>query len=405
MAKINNKDKLGCSDKEYNIGNEIDIVKYNFLVYTLNKHRKLFVDDIRNLKQTNILQATFNTGHSQPIKQRPYKNPLALQSNIDKQINDMLDAGIVSISSSPWSSPMVIVPKRDGTHRICIDYRKLNKALVKDSYPLPRIEDIFATLGKSKFFSTLDLKSGYHQISIAPEDREKTVFCTRTSLFEFNCMPFGIASAPAIFQRMISKVLHGIDGKYPMAYLDDILMYSDSFENHLKHIEDIFQRLKKADLCLNKKKCHFVKKEIEYLGHIVSSKGLRPNPEKVRAIQTLEAPTTVKGVRSYLGIAGYYRNFIPKFSFISRPLTKLTRKNTRFYWDDDCQEAFDYLKKPLMEAPILGYPDVTKPYSLYTDASDYSVGGILTQDTPVGEKVICYVSHQLTSSRLRYPVI
>ena len=160
VAKINDKDKLGCSDKEYNIGNEIDIVKYNFLVYTLNKHRKLFVDDIRNLKQTNILQATFNTGHSQPIKQRPYKNPLALQSNIDKQINDMLDAGIVSPSSSPWSSPMVIVPKRDGTHRICIDYRKLNKALVKDSYPLPRIEDIFATLGKSKFFSTLDLKSG-----------------------------------------------------------------------------------------------------------------------------------------------------------------------------------------------------------------------------------------------------
>ena len=166
-----------------------------------------------------------------------------------------------------------------------------------------------------------------------------------------------------------------------------------------------FNDWEKADLCLNKKKCHFVKKEIEYLGHIVSPKGLRPNPEKVRAIQTLDAPTTVKGVRSYLGLAGYYRNFIPKFSSISRPLTKLTRKNTRFYWDDDCQDAFDYFKKALTEAPILGYPDVTKPYSLYTDASDYSVGGILTQDTPVGEKVICYVSHQLTSSRLRYPVI
>ena len=179
---------------------------------------------------------------------------------------------------------------------------------------------------------------------------------------------------------MISKVLHGIEGKYAMAYLDDILIYSDSFENHLKHIEDIFQRLKKADLCLNKKKCHFVKKEIEYLGHIVSPKGLRPNPEKVRAIQTLDAPTTVKGVRSYLGLAGYYRNFIPKFSSISRPLTKLTRKNTRFYWDDDCQDAFDYFKKALTEAPILGYPDVTKPYSLY----------------------VLYV---LTSSRLRYPVI
>ena len=213
VSNINKQDKLDSSDKEYHIGNELDMVKYSSLVNMLNKHRKLFVDDIKNLKQTNILQATFNTGFSQPIKQRPYKNPLTLQANIDKQINDMLDAGIVSPSSSPWSSPMVIVPKRDGTHRICIDYRMLNKALVKDSYPLPRIEDIFATLGKSNLFSTLDLKSGYHQISIAPEDREKTAFCTRTSLFEFNCMPFGIASAPAIFQRMISKVLHGIEGK------------------------------------------------------------------------------------------------------------------------------------------------------------------------------------------------
>ena len=144
-------------------------------------------------------------------------------------------------------------------------------------------------------------------------------------------MHFGIVSAPAIFQIMISKVLHGIEGKYAMAYLDGILMYSDNFENHLKHTEDIFKRLEKADLCLNEKECHFLKKEIEYFGHIVSTKGLRPNLEKVRAIQTLDAPTTVQGVPSYLGLAGYYRNFIPKFSFISRPLTKLTRKNTMFY--------------------------------------------------------------------------
>ena len=172
----------------------------------------------------------------------------------------MLDAGIVSLSSSPWSSSMGIVPKRDGTHRICIDYRKLNNYLVKDSYPLPGIEEFFATLGKSTFFSVLDLKSGYQQISIASEDREKTSFCKRTSLFEFKCMPFGIAPAPSIFQRMISNVLHGIEGKYAMAYLDDILIYSDSFENNLKHIADIFKRLGKADLCLNKKICHFVKK-------------------------------------------------------------------------------------------------------------------------------------------------
>ena len=355
--------------------------------------------------QTNILQATFNVGNSQPIKQRPYKNPLALQAELDKQINDMLEAGIVSPSSSPWSSPIVIVPKRDGSQRICIDYRKLNKTLIKDSFPLPRIEDILATLGKAQFFTTLDLKSGYHQISVAPEDREKTAFCTRTSLYQFNVLPFGIASAPAIFQRMISKVLHGIEGKYYMAYIDNILIYSETFEDHLKHLEDVFVRLEKANLCLNKKKCHFVKSEIEYLGHIVSPQGLKPNPEKVRAIQTLDPPTTIKGVRSFLGLSGYYRNFIPKYSSVAKSLFKLTRKNKKFVWDNDTQEAFDYLKQKLIEAPILGYPDITKPYSLYTDASDFSIGGILTQDTSEGEKVICYVSHQLTSSRLHYPVI
>ena len=226
---IANQDKLHCSDKEYNIGNEYDIVKYSSLINMFNKHRKLFVENIR---QTNTLQATFNTGHSQPIKQIPFKTPLALHADIYKQINDMFYAGIVSHSSSSWSSPMVIVPKHDGTHCICIGYRKLNNYLVKDIYPLPRIEAILATLGKLQFFSILDLKSGYHQISIVPEDREKTAFCTRTSLFEFNCMPFSIASAPAIFQRMLSKVLHGIEGKYAMAYLDDILIYSDSLENH-----------------------------------------------------------------------------------------------------------------------------------------------------------------------------
>ena len=234
-------------EDKYNIGREKNSKERQILIKMLKEHSSLFVDDVRKLTQTNILQATFNVGNSQPIKQRPYKNPLALQAELDKQINDMLEAGIVSPSSSPRSSPIVIVPKRDESQRICIDYRKLNKTLIKDSFPLPRIEDIFATLGKAKFFTTLDLKSGYHQISVAPEDREKTVFCTRTSLYQFNVLPFGIASAPAIFQRIISKVLHGIEGKYSMAYIDDILIYSETFEDHLKHLEDVFVRLKKNE--------------------------------------------------------------------------------------------------------------------------------------------------------------
>ena len=266
----------------------------------------------------------------------------------------MLEAGIITPSSSAWSSPVVIVPKRDNTIRVCIDYRQLNKTLVKDSFPLPRIDDIFATLRKSKFFTSIDLKSGYHNISVAPQDRENTAFCTRTSLYQFNVMPFGISSAPAIFQRMINRVLHGIEGKYSMAYLDDILVFSKTFEDHIEHLKDVFSRLKKADLCLNKKKCHFVKKEVAYLGHPIGPDGIKPNLDKVRVIQTLEPPVNVRGVRSFIGMVSYYRKYKSGFSEIARPLTNLTRKNVKFNLNDDAQQAFDFLKKKLSEAPILG---------------------------------------------------
>ena len=400
---VNNVDE--SNKASFNIGAHISGPECQKLMEILKIYNNLFVDDVRSLRQTNILEATFNTGNCQPVKQRPYKNPLAYESDLNKQINDMLEAGIISPSSSPWSSPIVIVPKKDGSNRVCVDYRKLNQLMVKDSYPLPRIEDIFATLGQSKYFTSLDLKSGYHNIAVAPQDREKTAFCTRTALYQYNVLPFGLSVSGAIFSRMISKVLHSIEGKFAMAYLDDILIFSKTFEEHLEHIKEVFIRLEKANLCLNKKKCHFVKQEIEYLGHLIGPNGIKPNPEKVRVIQTLAPPVNVRGVRSFIGMVSYYRNFIPRFSEIARPLTNLTRKHVKFEWNDDAQQAFDFLKKKLTEAPILGYPDVRKPYSLYTDASDYCVGGILTQDTPDGEKVIQYVSHQLTPNRLHYPVI
>ena len=403
--QVCNIDRLPGTGTEVNLGDSLSDSERQALLKLLNEHEQLFVSDNKELTRTNITQATLNTAGSQPIKQRPYKNPLALQNKLDDQLNEMLEAGIISPSCSPWSSPVVVVPKKDGSQRICIDYRKLNQTLVKDSFPLPRIEDLFATLGKARFFSCLDLKSSYWQIEMAPQDREKTAFCTRTQLLEFNVLPFGICSAPSLFQRAISKVLHGVEGKFAVAYLDDILVFSRTYEEHLKHIEDVFNRLGAANFSLNKSKCHFVKAEIDYLGHVISSNGIRPNPEKVRAIQTLDPPTNVKGVRSFLGMAGYYRNFIPQFSAIARPLTKLTKKNVHFDWCDEAQRSFEYLKAKLVTAPILAYPDVTKPYSLYTDASDFAVGGILTQDFEEGERVIQYVSHQLTPNRLHYPVI
>ena len=393
------------SDDTVTIGEGITASEQQKLRELLDTHSYLFVDDNKSLTRTNIMQANLNTGDHLPIKQRPYKNPLALQAQLDEQLEEMLEAGIISPSASPWASPVVVVPKKDGTLRVCIDFRKFNQVLVKDSFPLPRVEDLFATLGKAKFFSSLDLKSGYWQMELAPEDREKTAFCTRTQLLEFNVLPFGVASAPSLFQRMISMLLKGIEGKYAVAYLDDILIFSDSFEAHLGHLDDVLRRLRKASLSLNRKKCHFVQSEISYLGHIISKDGIAPDPEKVRAIQTMEPPTTVKGIRSFLGTVGYYRNFQPNFSAIARPLTRLTKKNVHFSWSEEAQEAFEVLKQKLIEAPILAYPDVTKPYTLYTDASDYAIGGILTQDFDDGERVIQYVSHQLTPNRMHYPVI
>ena len=190
-------------------------------------------------------------------------------------------------------------------------------------------------------------------------------------------LPFGLSNSGAIFSRMISKVLHSIEGKFAMAYLDDILIFSKTFEEHLEHIKEVFIRLEKANLCLNRKKCHFVKQEIEYLGHLIGPNGIKPNPEKVRVIQTLAPPVNVRGVRSFIGMVSYYRNFILRFSEIARPLTNFTRKHVKFEWNDDAQQAFDFLKKKLTEAPILGYPDVRKPYLLYTDASFFFIRKIL----------------------------
>ena len=391
--------------EELNIGDEISAEQQIELHDLLKVYEDLFARSDRNLTRTNVMQAHLDTGDSMPIKQRPYRNPLALESKLNEQIEEMLQSGIVSHSSSPWSSPVVMVPKRDGTQRVCIDYRRLNQTLRNDSFPLPRIDDLFAILGKAKYFSCLDLKSGYHQIEIVPEDREKTAFCTRTQLLEFNRLPFGLSCGPSLFQRLMSIVLKGIEGKYALAYLDDIMIFSESFEEHIEHLKDVFERLRDANLVLNKKKCHFIKEKIEYLGHIISRDGIQPNPEKVRAIQTLDPPTTVRGVRSYLGMVGYFRQYIQGFSELARPLTRLTKKHVKFEWTEIEQNSFEVLRQKLIEAPILGYPDLNRPYSLYTDASDYAIGGILTQDFEEGERVIQYVSHQLTPNRLHYATI
>jgi len=371
----------------------------------LDRNEDLFAKNDCDLGRTDLVKVKIDTGTHPPIKRNPYRLPFSQRKLVEDHIENMLKAGIIEPSQSPWSSPIVIVDKKDGEKRFCVDLRALNKVAVKNSYPLPRIEDILASLDGSQYFTCLDLKSGYWQIGMCPLSKEKTAFTCFLGLHHFLVMPFGYVNSGAIFSELMNKVLVGIQHRFAIAYLDDIIIFSKTFEDHLSHIETVFSRLRNAGLKLKMSKCDFLKKEVNYLGHIVSASGIKPDSEKVKAIQKLATPSTVKEIRSFIGMCSYYRRFVPNFAKIAKPLTELTKKNRRFYWTDECQNSFENLRAALMEAPILAYPDISKPYKVYTDASNFAIGAALVQDSEMGERVIQYLSHQLNETQQRWPII
>ena len=371
----------------------------------LDRNTDLFAKNDCDLGQTDLVKARIDTGNHPPIKQSPYRLPFCQRKLVQEHVDKMLEAGVIEPSRSPWSSPIVIVDKKDGTKRFCVDLRALNKVVVKNSYPLPRIDDILASLDGSQYFTCLDLRSGYWQILMDEESKEKTAFTCFLGLYHFLKLPFGFCNSGALFSELMNKVLVGIQHQFAIAYLDDIIIFSKTFEEHVSHIEAVFSRLRDAGLKLKMSKCEFLKREVSYLGHLISANGTRPDPEKVAAIQKLTPPTTVKGVRSFLGVSGFYRKFVQNYAKIAKPLTELTKKNRRFEWTEECQDAFDTLRAALMEAPILAYPDISKPYKLYTDASNYAIGAALVQETEMGERVIQYLSHQLNETQRRWPII
>lgn len=372
----------------------------------VQNNQDLFAEKDTELGYTDRVEVTIDTGDHPPISQKPYRVPMSQRHLIDKQVQDMLDAGIIKPSDSPWASPVLLVPKRDGTQRFCIDYRRLNRVIVKNSYPLPNIEDILSSLGGAKYYSVLDLKSGYWQLKVADKDQPKTAFICSSGLYEMCRLPFGLCTAPSAFQALMNSVLRGIQYKSTLAYLDDIIIYSRTFEEHLEHVREVFQRLRDAGLKMKLSKCEFLKEEVNFLGHVVTPAGLHTDPEKVKVIRNLAPPKNVRDIRGFLGMCGYYRRFIQDFATLARPLTQLTRKNAHFEWTERCQEAFEKLKAFLTTAPVLMYPNVNKGYKLYTDASLHCVGGILTQEDENGEeRVVQYLSHQLTPTQSRYSCI
>ena len=360
----------------------------------------VFAKDDMDLGRTNVAEHIIDTGEAQPIKQRP----VAFKGEEEKEIKKMLEKDVIQESNSPWGSPIVLVKKKDGTTRFCIDYRKLNLVTKGDCYPLPRMDDCFDSLSGAKWFSTLDLASGYWQIPVHPKDREKTAFISKSGLYEFKVLPFGLSNAPSTFERCMESVLRNLQWQTCLIYLDDIIVFGKTFEEHIERLREVLCRLQQAGLKLKPSKCRLFKKSVLFLGHTISEEGLSTDPKKTEALRSWPEPTSVTEIRSFLGFCSYYRRFVRNFSHIARSLSNLTSKNVKFSWSEECQKAFDELKSKLHQSPVMAYPKKDCDFILDTDASDQGIGAVLSQKQDGQEKVIAYGSRTLNKSEQRYCV-
>ncbi|GFW23684.1 retrovirus-related Pol polyprotein from transposon 297 [Trichonephila clavipes] len=383
---------------------ELSDEQRNKLSELLRKFSGLFTKtDKSTAAKTNVKHRIF-TGDHAPINQRAYRVSPTERRIIHEEIQKMLDEGIVQPSESPWSSPIVLVrKKKDGSWRFCVDYRKLNSVTKKDVYPLPRIDDTLDCLKGAMFFSSMDLRSGYWQIEIDEADREKTAFITPEGLYEFKVMPFGLCNAPATFERMMDNLLRHFKWTMCLCYLDDIIVFSETFEDHLIRLRLVLKCLQEAGLKLNSKKCLFAAQEVKILGHLVSSNGVRPDPDKIKAVRNFPTPKNIHDIRSFLGLCSYFfRRFIKGFCYLAEPLQSLLKSGVEFHWGPEEVEAFNSLKKALTSDPVLGMYDERASTEIHTDASGYGIGAVLVQIQNNVEKVIAYASRTLTKAEKNY---
>lgn len=322
---------------------------------------------------------------------------------LEKQLVDSLRKGFIRPSKSPWGAPVLFVKKKDGSMRLCIDYRALNKMTIKNRYPLPRTDDLLDRLHGAQVFSKLDLRQGYNQIRIHEPDIEKTAFRSRYGHFEYTAMPFGLTNAPATFMTLMNDILRPFLDKFVVVYLDDILIYSRDETEHQQHLAMVLQVLRDHQLYAKASKCEFFKKEVDFLGHIVGASGLRMEPGKIDAIKSWPVPQNATDVRSFLGMANFYRRYIADCSSIAAPLTDLTQQYKAFQWSDKHQQAFEKLKQAVMTAPVLLIPDPKKDFVLTTDASGFAVGAVLQQEDSEGKlRPVAFESRKLNPAQQRY---
>lgn len=367
----------------------------------LRSHVSLFSDDPR---QTTLITHDIDVGDALPVKQHPYRVSPEKRALLQKEVTYMTEHGIAEPSYSAWSSPCILVPKPDGTYRFCTDYRKVNSLTKVDSFPLPRMDDCVDRVGAAKYVSKLDLLKGYWQVPLSERAKEISAFVTPDGLWSYSVMAFGMKNAPSTFQRLVNKVLAGLPNCE--AYLDDLVVYSSSWEEHLTQLAAVFRRLSRANLTVNLAKCEFVKATVTYLGKIVGQGQVRSVRAKVEAIDNFPIPHDRKALRRFLGMAGYYRSFCRNFSDVVSPLTTLLSPKVPFVWTPECQQAFEGAKSLLATTPVLAAPDFTKPFKLAIDASDTGAGAVLLQDSPEGvELPVCFFSRKFNRHQRNYAVV
>ncbi|GJR87691.1 putative reverse transcriptase domain-containing protein, partial [Tanacetum coccineum] len=333
-----------------------------------------------------------------PVARAPYRLAPSEMKELSDQLKELSDKGFIRPSSSPWGAPVLFVKKKDGSFRMCIDYRELNKLTVKNRYPLPRIDDLFDQLQGSSIYSKIDLRSGYHQLRVREEDIPKTAFRTRYGHYEFQVMPFGLTNAPAVFMDLMNRVCKPYLDKFVIVFIDDILIYSKNKQEHAEHLKLILELLKKEQLYAKFSKCEFWIPKVQFLGHVIDSQGIHVDPAKIESVKDWESPKSATEIRQFLGLAGYYRRFIEGFSKIAKPMTKLTQKKIKFEWSDKAEAAFQLIKQKLCSAPILALPEGNEDFIAYCDASIKGLGAVLMQR----EKVIAYASRQLKIHEKNY---
>jgi hypothetical protein len=360
----------------------------------------VFPDDLPGMPPDHDIEFSIDLlPGTAPTAKRPYRMAPVEHEEVKKTVDELLAKGYIRRSFSPWAFPVLLVEKKDGAKRMCVDYRNLNAVTIKNKYPLPRIEDLFDQLQGARVFSKIDLRSGYHQLKIRPEDIPKTAFTCKYGLYEYTIMSFSLTNAPAFFMHLMNKVFMDYLDTFVAIFIDDILVYSKSEAEHEKHLKLVLQRLREHKLYAKLSKCEFWIDEVPFLGHVISKGGIAVDPGKVKDVLNWVVPQTVKEVRSFLGLAGYYRRFIENFSKIAKPLTSLLEKGVDFSWTDERQKAFEELKKRLTTAPVLTLPDQNKRFTVYCDASRDGLGCVLMQEG----RVIAYASRQLRRHELNYP--